>query len=223
MDRNGRKQKGVAADCLRLIDSTAVVVDGKPHTQPVEPVAHGSNEGEGVQTLDSGKPSTLTLACSEVCGCVQETAALAQIWKSCREHSHTRWSCEPLAGALIRLTCHLKRARTAFASVAWSFRALYESPPQPVGDILGSCYHEIGIYLAEATVWTIAPAALLGCEILDPLIANACHRQPDESRHFGRRVRRTPRDLEAAPLVVECPAQVATPHPPRALGPLAPR
>jgi hypothetical protein len=107
--------------------------DGPEQGGLAEPVAAGSNAGEGLPALDDGIPSSLRLACSAVCGCVEEAATLTGIWRFDRKDSHTRWSAEPLAGTLIRLTYHLKRARTAFADVAWSIRALYKAPPQPVG------------------------------------------------------------------------------------------
>ncbi len=110
------------------------------------------------------------LACSAVCGCAQEVAALRQIWEGYRQDGMTgRLHDEGMGATLLRLTYHLKRAKKLFPSVAQIIRALHNTPPEAVAGTSGVSYHDIVIALAETAVWNVATTAHLGCEILDVL------------------------------------------------------
>ena len=119
--------------------------------------------------MDNQVPEAFKLACNAVCSCVANLAELRIAWQFYRQDGYGELHCSSIAGTLLRLTYHLKRAKGLFPAVEWPIRTLYNEPPEPVGNISKSCYHEIGISLAETAVWQIAPAAQLGNELLDPL------------------------------------------------------
>jgi hypothetical protein len=109
------------------------------------------------------------LACDATCGCVVSVAELQTAWQYYRQDGAGRSYCGPIAGTLLRLTYHLKKAENLYSHVAWKLRTLYTTPPDPVAGCSGATYHEIGIKVADLVVWQIATSAKLGCELLDVL------------------------------------------------------
>ncbi len=112
-------------------------------------------------------------ACKAVCECIAAVQWLRGEWNYYREDGNGKLHCQHIASTLIRLTYHVKRARRLFPAVAPTLRRIYSPsvPPQSIGGFSGSCYHEIGIDLADVALWRIATSAMLGCEILDVLAA----------------------------------------------------
>lgn len=118
---------------------------------------------------DNQVSGTFKRTCDAVSACVREVTMLQTIWPRCREDGHGRFHCGPIAGTLIRLTYHLKRARTLYPEVEWIMSALYDAPPDPFAGRSGATYHEIGMMLADDSLVRVATTAKLGCELLDVL------------------------------------------------------